>query len=247
MKNLLRFEFFKLRKRKSLYICLGAMLAILLFSLLASYEFLRSWDSEYEPSALIYVLSATNTSNFTLVVGIFVTLYVCEDFGQRTVKNIYSRGFSRIGVYFAKLIVCAVYVVAAFAIVELFTLALSSALFGYRAEEGHILALLFGQLLVCLAFASFSFAVGFTVKRTGIAIAISILAPLVVSFVLALADIAIDSEKFMISEYWLEGISNVLANPLSSVKQVVLGCILPVIYAALFITAGFFIHRKTEV
>lgn len=247
MKSLLRFEFFKMRKRKSLYICTAVMLSIIFLALLASYEMMQEWDIGYVPSAITYVLSATGTCDFAMIAGIFVALYVCEDFGQRTVKNVYSRGFSRVGVYFSKLIICALYVVAAFLLVELFTLAFGSLLFEYRVEEGHILALLLGQLLVCLAYASFAFAVGFMVKKTGIAIAISIVAPIAVSFVLALLDVYIDSETFFLSDYWLEGISNSLSNPLTEVKDIVVGCILPVIYSALFVTAGFFVHRKAEV
>ena len=254
MKGLLRFELFKLRKRKSLYICTAVMLGILLLSLLASYaiyESMKEWMQEigedYSPSVISYVLSATSSANFTLIVGIFIALYVCEDFGQKTVKNIYSRGFSRSGVYFSKLIICAAYVVIAFVIIELFTLAMGSALFGYRAEEGHIFALLLGQLLVCLAYASFTFGIGFAVKKQGFVIAISIIAPTVISLILAIVDISIDKENFRLSNYWLDGISINLANPLCEIIDIVLGCILPIAYSVLFLTAGFFLYRKSEV
>lgn len=249
MKKLLKFELYKLKKTKSLYICSAIILALLLFSLLIRLLLTKTWGEELmeKPSAVGSMLSSINSSDFILVVGIFIALYVCGDFSQHTIKNIFSRGFSRAGVYFSKLIICVAYVVIMYFITVLFGLAMSSAFFGYRAEEGHILALLFGQLLVCIAYATFAFSLSYIIKRTGIAVAVVIFAPTVISLVLALIDAAIQSESFQISNYWLDGILLRLSATASSVKVIVVSCILPVVYSALFVTLGYFINGNAEV
>ncbi len=93
MKKLLKFELYKLKKTKSLYICSAIILALLLFSLLIRLILTKTWGEELmeKPSAVGSMLSSINSSDFILVVGIFIALYVCSDFSQHTIKNIFSR------------------------------------------------------------------------------------------------------------------------------------------------------------
>lgn len=249
MKNLFKFELFKLRKQKSLYICSGLILVMVLFTLLISLLLFNALGEEYmtKPTAINVMLSSVSAADFTLIAGIFVVLYVCGDFGQQTIKNIYSRGFSRTEVYFVKLIICVAYTVAMFIITELFALAMGSAFFGFKPQEGHIFALLLGQLLACIAYATFVFAVCHLIKRTGIAIVVVIFVPMVLSLILSLLDTIIRADNFKLVDYWLDGMLTSLSDASASVTTIVVGCILPVVYAALFVTGGFFLNRKSEV
>ena len=249
MKKIFQFELFKLRKQKSLYICSGLILVMVLFTLLVSLLLFKALGEEYmaKPTAIDVVLSAVSASDFTLIAGIFIVLYVCGDFGQQTIKNIYSRGFSRTEVYFVKLIICVAYTVAMFIITELFALATGSAFFGFKAQEGHIFALLLGQLLACIAYTSFVFAVCHLIKKTGIAIVVVIFVPMVLSLILTVLDAIIRADSFKMVNYWLDGMITSLSESTASVTTIVVGCILPVVYAALFVAGGFFINRKSEV
>lgn len=260
MKKLLLFELFKLKKQKSLYICSALILVGLLLSIAVSFVLTKTFGGILEeempqPTAVSTVLSAISAADFTLIAGIFIALYVCGDYGQKTIKNIYSRGFSRSDVYFAKLIVVVGYVVIMFIITEVFALAVGSAFFGFKPQGGNIFWLLFGQLLVCIASASFCYAIASMMKKTGVVLAIVILVPSTLAGVLSLIDILfnmyladiINIKNFALSNYWLDGMLVVLSNSMASVKDIVISCILPVVYAALFLSAGYFVNRNTEV
>lgn len=263
MIKLLQFELFKLRKQKSLYICSAIILAGLFLSVAASFVLTRTLgglDGLFEeeipvPTAVDMVLSAVSAADFTLIAGIFIALYVCGDYSQKTIKNIYSRGFSRSDVYFAKLIICVGYVVIMYIITELFALAVGSAFFGFEPQGGNIFWLLLGQLFVCIASASFCYAIANIIKKTGVVLAIVILVPVALTVILTLVDTVIKVymadiikiENFALSDYWLDGMLMVLADAKASVTKIVVSCILPVIYAALFLTAGYLVNRNTEV
>ena len=258
MKNLLLFELHKLKKQKSLYICSAVIVALLFLMTLANFildKYLSDLLGTQAPTAVQTVLTSINASDFTLVVSIFIVLYVCGDFGQKTIKNIYSRGFSRTEVYFTKYIICVVYVIIMYAITELFALAIGSAFFGFKPQEGHIFWSLFGQLLVCIAYASFVFAVANMIKRMGIALAVVILAPAALTVIMTVIDViiqvnlseAMSEDVFLVSELWFDGMLATLSNASANVVKTVLANVLPVLYGAIFITAGYLVNRKTEV
>ena len=131
MKALLKFELRKLLRNKAFFICLGIAVALITISLLINKVIFDSGLIEYaeqeipEEYAEQYAESLSalkesfngimmlknllaNTSNLlnnTLVIsGITISLIVCEDFTGDTIKNIYSKGYSRTQVYFAKLV-----------------------------------------------------------------------------------------------------------------------------------------------
>lgn len=260
MKRLLQFELFKVRKQKSLYICSALILVGLLLTIAVSFVMTKTLGGIFEeemppPTAVDMVLSAVSASDFTLIAGIFIALYVCGDYSQKTIKNVYSRGFSRRNVYFSKLIVVIAYVVVMFIITEVFALAVGSAFFGFKPQGGNIFWRLLGQLFVCIAYAAFCYAIANMLKKTGVVLAIVIIVPTVLTGVLALVDTLIavyladvmNMGKFALGDYWLDGMLTVLGDTASSVTKIVISCILPVIYAGLFLTAGYMGNRNIEV
>lgn len=257
MKKLLSFELFKLRKQKSLYICSAVLLVALFLTILLNYVIYNTFgsfigDVMEKPGAVSSVLSAANAADFTLIVGIFIALYVCSDFSQHTIKNIYSRGFSRTEVYFSKLIVCVAYTVIMYFITLLFAFILGCAFFGFKYESGHIVALLLGQLITCVAYSCFTFAISYMIKKNGAAIALTIIAPIVITLILSLIDAAIaidgaNSDRLWASDFWLDGISSNLSRAGASVKTIIIGCIIPIAYGGMFVAAGYFVDRYAEV
>lgn len=257
MKRLFLFELHKLKKQKSLYICSAVILALLFFLVLANFILLKYMGEYVEseaPTAVEIMLSAIDSSDFILVSSIFIVLYVCGDFSQKTIKNIYSRGFSRAEVYFVKYLICLAYTVIMFVVFQLFTLAVGSAFFGFKPYGGNIFWLFFGQLLVCLAYASIIFAVATMVKKTGIAIAIAIIAPAAITVATTVIDVIIQvnfetlsEDSFMFSSFWLDGMLLALSDAAASVEKIVVSCVLPVVYGSAFTLAGYFVNRRTEV
>lgn len=106
MRKLLQFEFRKLRQQKSFYICCFLLIVFVLLSALLNKIILEhSADPIQAPTGTDGITSALASGNITLIIGIFTALFVCEDFTDGIIKNIYAKGYSRNKVYFSKLIV----------------------------------------------------------------------------------------------------------------------------------------------
>ena len=90
MNNLLKFEFRKLFNQKSFYICTGVMLALSFIAMLFNKALAENSDlNTVMPTAKSALLSAISSSNFTIICGIFIALFVCTDYDQQTIKNVY--------------------------------------------------------------------------------------------------------------------------------------------------------------
>lgn len=247
MKNLLKFEFHKLIRQKCFYICAGVMLVMSVVSLLLTQALANNPETGIVmPSGKSTLLTAITSSNFTMICGIFIALFVCTDYDQQTIKNVYSRGFSRNAVYFAKFIVSVIATLIMFALTLLFTYAVGNAMFDGTAESGNYAGLLIGQFLYCVASASFVFAVCLIVKKVGVSIALAILGPSIIGTVLNLADAFLKIDSFKIGNYWLDGFIGDLSVIGTDTKRLVVCIVLSVVYAAAFIVGGYFINKKQE-
>lgn len=247
MKNLLKFEFYKLLRQKSFYICTGVILAMSLISLLLKQALANNSELNITtPSGVSTLLSAVSSSNFTMICGIFIALFVCTDYDQLTIKNVYSRGFSRNDVYFAKLVVSLIATLIMFVITLLFTFAVGNIMFNGAVDSGNYAGLLIGQFLYCVASASFVFAICLIVKKVGVSIALAILGPSLISTVLSLADAFLNIDGFKFGKYWLDGFIGDLSVVTTDTARLIVCVVLSIVYAAVFILAGYFINKKKE-
>lgn len=247
MKNLLKFEFRKLFKQKSFYICTAVMLVISYMGLLLNKTMASNPEMNMPmPSVLSALLSAINSSNFTLICGIFIALFVCTDYDQQTIKNVYSRGFSRSNVYFAKYVVSVFSTVVMFAVTLIFNFASAATMFEKTTETGNYVGLIIGQLLYCIAYSSFVFAVSLIVKKVGVSIALAILGPSLIGTVINLADVFLKIENFKIGSYWLNGFANDLTTIATSSSRLIVCIVFSIIYALLFVVIGSLINKKQE-
>lgn len=247
MKNLLKFEFHKLFRQKSFYICTAVMLVMSLLTLLINKTVASNPDfNAVMPTAQSALLSAVSSSSFTVICGIFIALFVCTDYDQQTIKNVYSRGFSRDNVYFAKFIVCALSTVVMFAVTLIFNYIAGKAMFEGEAESGNYVGLIAGQIINCLAYASFVFAISIVVKKVGVSIALAILGPSLIGTVISLVDSVLKIENFKIGSYWLDGFMDDLTSLATDNTRLIVCIVISLVYAAVFILAGYFISKKQE-
>lgn len=102
MGTLMKFELHKLKKQKSFYICTLIMVALLFLSAMTTNALVNGspeYAAQFKGSGLDSMIGALGNCSFLLIAGIFTALTVCEDYEQQTVKNIFSRGYSRGSVY----------------------------------------------------------------------------------------------------------------------------------------------------
>lgn len=243
MNKLLKFEFHKLKKQKSFYICTFIMLLSSFISLFLS----KSFPSDDVISSGEILLFAVSFSNFTMLCGIFISLFVCADYSEETVKNIYSHGFSRSKIYFSKLITVIFSTAVMFLLTLVFNYFLGNYMFTGKSENGNYILLLFGQFLICLAYSAFSFFVSISVKKSGTAIALSILGPSIVDMVISLIDAVLKTGKNELSNFWMESFSTSLSSLATDIKRIYFCIAMSLVYFAAFIIGGYFINRKHEV
>lgn len=82
---------------------------------------------------------------------------------------------------------------------------------GEQPFDAYTVKILLCQLAVMLAEASLFYAISTVLQKTGGAIAICLVLPMVLTIVLALADTALAEKEIQLSGYWLERINGTLA------------------------------------
>jgi len=247
MSNLIKFEFHKLFRQKSFYICTAIMLAMSFLGLLLNKTLANNPDLNMTmPTAKSSLLTAVSSSSFTMLCGIFLALFVCTDYDQQTIKNVYARGFSRSNVYFAKYVVCVISTIAMFALTLIFNYVVGSALFDGTADEGNYAGLIVGQLIYCLAYSSFVFAISLAVKKVGVAIALAVLGLSLIGTVISLADAFLKIENFKISSYWLDGFISDLTLLSTYNTRLVVCIVLSIVYTVIFVVVGYVINKRQE-
>lgn len=215
MGKLLHFEFHKLIRQKSFYICLAVAVAMLFISTYTTYLMQKDAVdvSQMGIDGMSVMIGAVSGGTLSMVIGVFVPLFVCEDYVSGTIRNIVTRGYTRRGIFLAKLIA----VLFASAIMTIVCMAagyLVGVLFcapGEQPFDAYTVKILLCQLAVMLAEASLFYAISTVLQKTGGAIAICLVLPMVLTIVLALADTALAEKEIQLSGYWLERINGTLA------------------------------------
>ena len=205
MGKLLHFEFHKLIRQKSFYICLAVAVAMLFISTYTTYLMQKDAVdvSQMGIDGMSVMIGAVSGGTLSMVIGVFVPLFVCEDYVSGTIRNIVTRGYTRLGIFSAKLIA----VLFASAIMTIVCMAagyLVGVLFcapGEQPFDAYTVKILLCQLAVMLAEASLFYAISTVLQKTGGAIAIC----------LVLADTALAEKEIQLSGYWLERINGTLA------------------------------------
>ncbi len=214
MKSLLRFEFHKLFRKTSMYVCMLIIVGVTILNLLTAnmmWELSVSLgeaglmpDEIFAPSAATLTLQSLTSASFDLILGIFVALYMCEDVSDGIIKNIYAKGFHRSHVFFSKTIVALTYCVAA--VLLCFGISFIGGLLMFP-EGGGLSASDFAamgiQLIVMLAYTCLFVLVATVCKKTGGAIAAAIVIPLVVSLALGVVDLIAQFDGFNLTDYWI--------------------------------------------
>ena len=198
------------------------------------------------PDAMQTMLSAVSSSNFTMIAGIFIAIFACYDYEQQTIKNIYSHGFSRNKVYFAKLIICSIATIIMFALTLLFNYLLGLTMLNGATKDGNYLGLVLGQLIYVVAYCSFVFAISLIVKKVGISIAFAILGPSLITLLITLIDSLLKIKDFKISSYWFGKFIEDLTNLATTANRLWTVMGLSLIYALIFILGGYLINKKQE-
>lgn len=270
MSALLKFEFRKLRQARVLYICAGILVILILIfagtnkltelavqSVTESYMEEPQGDLNDSFSASMGLLSNNNgatgflnamTNIYIIVVfAAFAAVFICGDYGNGTIKNILTKGYSRSEVFFAKYIVCLVvcFIYAAIAYLTGFLCGTLMWRIGDSWSPKFLLLVLI-QLIAVAAFNAFFNFLAALFKRVGAVLALSIAIPIILPLILSIADLIING-KIAISDYWLSGAIGLAASPSASAGDMATSVICSFIYGVVFTIVGWILAKKREV
>lgn len=244
MIKLLNFEWRKLWRQKSLYICFGFGLLIVFLTVLS----LKGFDALGTGMSMLYT---TLNSGFVAFLGIFIALFICQDYAQQTIKNIYARGYSRSSVYFAKYLI-SLFVTIFMALVYLVFTFLCAVIFGggvgsLAAWQWGVLVLQFWSLF---GFHALFFGVSMMIGKIGGSVAINLIGLsfgfTVLELILSVLEIDFKIERFNLQNLFNNLFDTIFSSKLPS-ELLSRAIFLPLGYAAVFIGAGWLVHNRREV
>lgn len=215
MFKLLNFEFRKLIRQKSFYICIAAMLALLVGSAYTT-ELMTAKSGVEDPSlsGISYLMEAISGSALSAVLAVFIPLFICEDYASGTIRNIITRGFSRLEIFIAKLIAVLAATVLMTAVCLAAAYLVGTAFWGAGEPSlgSEQIKILLCQLAVIAAYATMFFAISSMLQKVGGSIAICLILPMAAVILLSLADAALAEREIELSGYWIENLGRSLAS-----------------------------------
>lgn len=250
MINLLKFEFRKLWQSKSFYIVFALGFVSTVLVILLSRVVTDIFN--ITPSVTIYVLTALSSSSIASLLGVYLAIYVCSDYTQHTIKNIYARGYSRSAVFFSKYLVSLGVTLFVGLLYVLFTFLLAL-MFGCRADgmTGDMWGKLVLQFWVLFGLHGMFFGVSMMIGKIAGSLAVNIVG-IELGFVLLNALISILATKlnfeFSILDYHLETILNTLIDEARlTTAEFARVLVMPIVYTVVCVGGGWLINRRRDV
>ncbi|MDD3410872.1 MAG: ABC transporter permease subunit [Eubacteriales bacterium] len=252
--NMLRSEFYKLKKSKAFWACVAACILFGAFLPLALQQAVLSGESEVRDLAL----SAVNILSFSfgmpflsLIVGVFISIFVSSEFHYGTMKNALSKGMPRERVFLTKFAACAAAVTGMFILFIASILISGTCFFGFDPQGvfqlGSFLGMLLTTWLLFMAYTAVFEVVAMNMRSNGAAIATNICMVTVFPTILKALDFLLKSTGVKLSSLWLDGgVSAVTALPMGA-GAVGSGLLMAVIYLAVMGAVGIALFRKTDV
>lgn len=262
MYKLLLFEIRKIYRSKSFWVCLLTVIGVVVLSLLTvsvlndtvgnevtigseNKGATLSVESDQQFSG-VYVLISSLNIQVPLILSIFVPLFVASDFAQGIMKVLVAKGYSRLSIYSAKFLG----VVIATAIFSGFCL-LSAAVtgtiiwgFGSGVDSRYVMTLL-SQFMVLLSYSALYMMISVIIRKTGIAIAVSValmtVLNMIFSFVTSLSD------KIEIEKYHLPQILTTLSTQDVKWSVICQSFIVSIAYIFVCYIIGFLFFKKRDV
>ncbi len=246
MNKLIKLEIRKISKQKSFYVCFGIALAILILGAIIAKNLAA--ESNQIISGVNSAKSALQSSSFVMILGIFVALYVCDDYSNNTLKNIYSKGYSRRQVFLSKYITSAI-IVEIIAIAYMIIAFMMGETFGNATSiiNGEFITTLLAQLAIILAYHTLYFSVAMIIGKVGGSVSFNLVGPMLIITILGLVTSLLNLDSVNISSYWLDSTFSSLGAETIKNSVITDALIKSILFTGIFGTAGFILNDKKEI
>lgn len=250
MSNILKSDFYKLRKNKAFWVCTFVSIALAAFFVVI----LQGGGTNAEDVAgrgAAEMLAQVLFTGFNIfVIAAFVPIFITAEFQYGTMKNTLSRGAERTKVFFSKFIVSTCAALTMLIVYILAFLAVGSIIWGYDpnglgVSSGLIVMVCLNALMLVAYTALFTFT-SMILRGTAGAIATNAGCLAIVSLLLGTIS-TIFSETFNLADYWIGwGVSN-LATLTPASGDIIQGIIIALAWGVASIAAGTTLFKKTDV
>lgn len=266
MLNILKSDFYKLRKSRAFWICtalcvaFGVMMVFYMQRQLAAAQ-LPGHDHDLDPLLPLLphlsgvfmmgnLMSVLGNSPHILVMGVFAAIFVSSEFIFGTMKNTLSRGAERVHVIFSKFIVCGFASLVMLGVYTLATLITGTMVWGFDPQKAAtfsgILTMLLMQALLVLSFTMIFVFTSMSMRSNGGAIATNVICVVVVSLLLS-AISSILGPTVDLGKFWIK--DNIAAfatiSPVSG--DITQGILVAVGWSAAAMLAGIGLFKKQDV
>lgn len=265
MLNILKSDFYKLRKSKAFWICAALCVVIGTTMVLALQGDIHRdltqfgpGDHDYESALIkseaasaIWGLAQAVPMNFNiLIVGVFIAVFVTSEFNNGTIKNTLSRGAGRIKVFFSKLIVCGT---AAVIMQILFLSALiiaGSIVWGFDPQGistfSSVVSVLLSQILIIVGFTALFTCISTMIRSNGGSIAVNIMCATVISTLITAVGMLLGT-TLVLNDYWIGGVVSKLAAVTTASGDVTHGILVALAWGTASILMGMTLFKKMDV
>jgi ABC-2 type transport system permease protein len=265
MLNILKSDFYKLKKSRAFWICaiLSVLFAAFFVTSIQTGKSIAQKNPDLRNHKIVEMAEAaegiTGASSLALVlpmgfniilVGVFVAIFVSSEFTNGTIKNTLSRGAERAKVFFSKFIVCGTASLIMLIAFIFSMLTAGSFAWGFDPTGTvtfvSILGLISLQMIIILAYTALFTFISMTMRSNGGAMATNIICVLMVSMLLIGVSILFGG-KIDLSEYWLEWALSKLAVLSPSSGDIVQGMLIAFGWIIASLIAGVTLFKKQDV
>lgn len=272
MLNLLRSDFLKQKKSSTLWVCivlaflLGIVMAVLYYivwinigsSLQAQLTLMNELGIEKEsfeealaqfpePNLFEYANACLSDTNVLYIGAVVIGVFTASEYSMGTIRNSISRGFSRTQIYFSKLIASSVSMVSIVFAYVLGGAVTSVIMFGFSTDTGNtkMFLILISYLCLYLAASAFYMMISVIMKKTGHAIAVSIVFPILVESVISVITMS-NSNLIPLSKFWIfrtfVSTESLCLNGQAYIPMLVAAC-----YFVICTSVGLIVFRRQQV
>ena len=251
MVNLLKSDFYRLLKSKSLYICAAVGAFLMMISLIAV-KLLSTMpevsDEMPFPGALDFGHVIFTGADVHLLMAIFISIFVTAEFVHGTMKNTISKGYSRTLVYLSKIITSTVASYFIMLVMFIVSVATYMVIYGELGSlSGKEILIIFIELLLHTALASVFVLIAMVVRNNGGTIAINIICiTLIFPQIFNLLD-AIFDLKINFRDYSLVNNITMYYGFIPLKDDIIRSVIVGVVYLVFVTLLGIIVFKKKDV
>ena len=263
MFNLIKSDFYKIKKSKAFWICtvicclfgltivFATNQGVALAKLPGADGDLKSFlDKEPFLGGAWIIGDSFSQGLHAMLFAIFTAIFVSAEFQFGTMKNTVSKGAPRLNVYLSKVLVC-----SGACLVMLFVFMLAcgisgTILWGWDPQQSVNLGTLAGvfldQAVLTVAYTSFFVFISMTIRSNGGAIAVNVLSVLAGSTILNAISMLLGS-PVNLSNYWIGGAISSLGTIAPASGLILKGLVIGIVYATAAFAAGSYFFKKQDI